>query len=110
MDYIEKISGETIYPVADMVEYIDGAVASLCVANKAGVNVTYFAFDAGEQLSTHKAPGDAFVMLLEGRGHVIIDGTQFDLKAGEGIVMPSGKPHSVHADERMKMQLILLKA
>lgn len=109
MSLIKKIEVEKIFKAKDVVGYTTNAVGSLTVTNKEQINITLMAFDAGQELSTHSAPGDAYITILDGYGHVFIDGVRFDLKVGESIIMPEGKPHSVHADEKMKMQLVLVK-
>src|SRR6188472_3534050 len=41
-------------------------IASRVLARTAAGNITLFAFDAGEELSAHTAPFDAFVITLSG--------------------------------------------
>jgi len=41
-------------------------IASRVLARTGGGNLTLFAFDAGQELSEHTAPFDAFVIVLEG--------------------------------------------
>ena len=106
---IQFIPKEEVFHTCDQVEYQEGAIASKTLVNREQINLTILALDEKEELSTHSAPGDAYITLLDGSGHVFIDGVRYDLKKNESIVMPYGKPHSVHADERMKFQLILVK-
>lgn len=95
--------------LADLVAYEDGKVASLTLAAQPGVGMTVFAFDAGEGIGGHSAPGDAMVFALDGEGEITIDGTPHKLTAGEAIVMPAGHPHAVRAVTRFKMLLTLVK-
>ena len=64
-----------------------------------------FAFEKGEEISTHAAGGDALVTVLEGTGKFKIDGNEFILQEGESIIMPKDIPHSVYGQERFKMLL-----
>lgn len=48
------------------------------------------------------------VTVLEGTGKFIVDGKEYILNAGESVVMPTRKPHSVHAIESFKMQLTVV--
>lgn len=53
------------------------------------VSITLFAFDKGEEISTHESGGDAFVTCLDGTGEITIDGVKYELHEGESIVMPA---------------------
>ena len=99
-------------PVAllDQVAYESGKVVSLTLAQKPGVGITLFAFDAGEGISTHAAGGDAMAVILEGSARITIDGAPHTLSAGEAIVMPAGIPHAVEAITKFKMYLVVVKA
>ena len=99
-------------PVAllDQVAYESGKVVSQTLAQKPGVGITLFAFDAGEGISTHAAGGDAMAIILEGSAKITIDGVPHSLGAGETIVMPAGIPHAVEAITKFKMYLVVVKA
>ena len=95
--------------LAEQVQYEEGKVVSLTLAQKPGVGLTLFAIDAGEGLSTHAAPGDAMAFVLEGQAEITIDGKVNAVSAGEAIVMPKGIPHAVRAVTRFKMLLTVVK-
>ncbi len=106
---IKNVEHSVPFVLADLVEYQKGKVASLTLAQKPGVGVTLFAFDEGEGVSTHSAPGDAMAVILDGEAEITIDGKPFHSKAGEGIVMPAGIPHGVKSVTRFKMLLTVVK-
>ena len=108
-DLIRNLKKSEVMKLLDIIEYQDGKTASLTLAQQPGVGITLFAFDAGEGVSTHAAPGDAFVQVLEGQALITIDGAETRLTAGEIIVMPAGIPHSVKAITRFKMLLTVVK-
>lgn len=97
------------FSMTEKVQYADGSVVSKIIIRNERGNVTLFAFDEGEFLSEHTAPYDAIVQILDGRGQVVIDGVEFDLETGESIIMPANIRHSVHAPERFKMLLTMIK-
>ena len=86
-----------------LVDYQEGQVVS---KNKA-VSITLFAFDKGEEISTHASGGDAMVTVLEGTGRFTIGGDVFILNEGETIVMPKDVPHAVFGEEKFKMELVV---
>lgn len=96
--------------LAKLVDYQEGSVVSRAIVDKDVGTVTVFAFDKGQKLSTHSAPYDALVQILDGHGLVVIEGQEFPLKAGQSVIMPADKPHSLHAQERFKMLLTMIRA
>ncbi|HEX9400551.1 MAG TPA: cupin domain-containing protein [Anaeromyxobacter sp.] len=90
-------------------EYAPGAVVSRTVAKARGGTISLFAFDAGEELSEHTAPFDAFVQVLDGAVELTIGGEKVLARAGETVRMPAGVPHAVRAIERFKMLLSLVR-
>jgi len=92
----------------EQVEYQDGQVVSKTLAQNEHVSVTLFSFDKGEEISTHKSGGDAFVTCLDGVGKVTIDGEEYILKEGDSIVMPAKHPHAVYGQEQFKMLLVVI--
>lgn len=95
---------------ADLVSYQEGSVVSRAIIDKAEGTITVFAFDQGQRLSTHSAPFDALVEVIDGSGLITIEGVDFELTTGKQIIMPADKPHAVFARERFKMVLILIRA
>ena len=96
--------------LAGLVDYGDGAVVSrVLLKNEAG-SITLFAFDAGEELSEHSTPYDAFVQVIDGNGEFTVGGKNSSLGVGEILLMPANVPHAVKAPRRFKMLLTLLRA
>jgi quercetin dioxygenase-like cupin family protein len=89
--------------------YQPGAIVSRTIAKARGGSVTLFAFDAGQELSEHTAPFDAFVHVLDGSVELTIGSEKVLTRAGETTRMPGGIPHAVRAPERFKMLLVLVR-
>ena len=83
-------------------------IVSKTLAQNQHHSLTLFAFDKGEEISTHASGGDAMSVVLDGKGRITIEGKGYIVSAGETIVMPAGKPHAVYAEERFKMRLIVV--
>lgn len=98
------------HDLAGQVDYAPGAVVSRTFAKKPAGTITLFAFDAGQGLSEHSAPYDAFVQVVDGAGTLRIGGRDIVTKAGEVVVLPADVPHSVHAHERFKMLLVMIRS
>jgi hemerythrin-like domain-containing protein/quercetin dioxygenase-like cupin family protein len=93
----------------DLVEYQSGTIVSRTLAKKNGGTVTLFAFDAGQGLSEHTAPFDAWAYVLDGWVNVTVDGHSVRVDAGQGVLMPGGLPHALQAVERFKMMLVMVR-
>jgi quercetin dioxygenase-like cupin family protein len=89
--------------------YQPGAIVSRTIAKARGGSVTLFAFDAGQELSEHTAPFDAFVQVLDGVVELTIGGDKVVARAGETVRMPAAIPHAVRALEQFKMILTMVR-
>jgi len=96
--------------VKDMVTYQEGSIVSKEIIKKPTGTVTIFAFDQDQGLSEHTAPFDAMVYVLDGEVEIIISGEAHQLREGEMIIMPGGKPHALRAVRRFKMMLVMVKS
>ena len=106
---IKNIDFSETHNLADLVDYEKGRVVSRTFAQNPTLSLTLFAFDAGEGVSTHTAPGDAMVHVLDGEAVVNIDGKEMTAGSGQVVVMPANVPHSVTAVQRFKMLLTVVK-
>ncbi len=106
---IEELIGKIINP-KELVSYQDGSVVSKTILDKKTGTGTLFAFDAGQGLSEHTAPFEAFVLVLDGEAEITISGKPFHLKEGDAIIMPADKPHALKAVKRFKMMLVMIKS
>ena len=98
----------TVLTMKDQVAYQPGQVVSKTLAQNDAVSVTLFAFDKGEEISTHESGGDALVLCLDGEGRITVDGVEHILHEGESILMPARHPHAVFGQERFKMLLVVV--
>ena len=105
---IKNIPQAAALSLAGQVSCLPGQIVSKTRAQDKRHSLTLFAFDRGEEISTHASDGDAMVIGLEGRGIVTVGGTPHPLEAGETIVMPAQIPHAVAAAEPFKMLLIVI--
>lgn len=98
----------TVLTMKEQVAYQPGQVVSKTLAQNDAVSVTLFAFDKGEEISTHESGGDALVLCLDGEGRITVDGVEHILHEGESILMPARHPHAVFGQERFKVLLVVV--
>ena len=105
---MKNISRAEVLVLKDQIAYQEGQVVSRTLAQNDAVSITLFSFDKGEEISSHKSGGDAFVTCLDGVGKITIDGVEYLIHEGESIVMPAGHPHAVYGEETFKMLLVVV--
>ena len=106
--FIKNMPREEVVALADLVQIQPGQVVSRTLAQNDHVSLTVFAFDKGEEISTHESTGDALVTVLSGEGTFTVDGKPYNVKAGESLLMPAKKPHSVYGKEAFKWLLTVV--
>lgn len=105
---IKNMNKAEVLKLKDEVAYQTGQVVSKTLAQNDALSVTLFAFDKGEEISSHESTGDAFVTCLDGEGEITIDGEKYILHEGDSIVMPARHPHVVYGKEQYKMLLVVV--
>ncbi len=107
--FIKNIEFGQALELAKLVDYQSGKVISLTFVQNEALSMTLFAFAKGEGVSTHSAPGDAMVYILDGTAEITVGQTAMKAAAGQTVVMPADIPHGLEAVENFKMLLILVK-
>jgi len=96
-------------PLPSLITPTEQGIASRILAKTSGGNFTLFAFDAGQGLTEHTSPFDAYVMVLEGSLGLTIGGQPVRATPGTIVRMPAAVPHGLEAPEPARMLLIMLR-
>ena len=107
-EMIKNISKAEVVTLREQVACQPGQVVSRTLAQNDAVSITLFAFDKGEEISTHDSDGDALALVLSGRGRFTVDGKVHSLEPGECVVMPAQKPHALYAEDAFQMLLVVV--
>ncbi len=107
---MENFEKGKILDIAGSVSYESAGVVSKQILKNAAGNITVFSFAKGQGLSTHSAPFDALVQVLDGEAEILIGGVPRRLKSGDFIILPANVPHSVFAVDSFKMLLTMIYA
>ncbi|MDF2613421.1 MAG: cupin [Clostridia bacterium] len=105
---IKNIDFSKALEMESLVTYQEGQVVSRTLAQGQNLSLTLFAFDKGEEISSHSSRGDAMVHILDGEAEITIGEEVSRVKKGEVIVMPAGIPHALLAKEQFKMFLAVV--
>jgi quercetin dioxygenase-like cupin family protein len=95
--------------LAEIVQAAPGSVVSRTLIKNPSGTVTLFSFDRGQGLSEHTAPFDALVHILDGKAELTIGGKRISAETGDAVLMPADVPHSLHAADRFKMLLVMIR-
>ena len=63
-ELMKNIKKSKVLTLKDEISYADGQVVSKTLVQNDAVSETLFAFEKGEEISTHESGGDAFVICL----------------------------------------------
>lgn len=105
---VKNIPVSEAVPLAGLVNVEPGKIISRTFVQRPEVSITLFSFAAGEGVSTHSAPGDAIVQILDGEARITIGGTALTASVGDIVVMPANIPHAVDAEKDFKMLLTVV--
>ena len=105
----DNIIGKAL-KLSDLLNYHKNSVVSRTIIDKKIGTVTLFAFDKDQGLSEHTAPYDALIFIVDGEAKVFIEGKPRLVKNNDMIIMPANKPHSLCAEKKFKMVLVMIRA
>lgn len=105
---VKNIPFSEAVSLAGLVNVEPGKIISRTFVQRPEVSITLFSFAAGEGVSTHSAPGDAVVQILDGEARITIGGTALTARTGDVVVMPANIPHAVDAEKDFKMLLTVV--
>ncbi len=98
-----------VFKLVDQTEPNDEKVQFKRVFGNSNGGVTFVAFKAGQELTTHTAPAEVMICVAEGEIEFTMLGTPHILRPGEFMLMGADVPHSVKALADSKMMLIKVK-
>ena len=99
-----------IHIIVEIIEYMPNAVVSKTIIKKTSGNVTVASFAADEELAEKKSPHDTFIQIIDGAAEVIINEKKYQLKVGNGIIVPANAPYCINAHEKFKMISTIIKS
>lgn len=100
-------SGE-VMKLKDLISYEEGSISNLDVVSNDTMKFVLMAFDEGTGLTPHRAPGNAIIFALEGKATIGYEGKDYTINAGENFRFDKNGLHSVTADGKFKMGLLLV--
>lgn len=103
----EKIKEGDVFALKNLIPYRKDSIVNIDALSNSKTKFVVMAFDEGTALTEHAAPGDAIVFALEGKAVIGYEGKDYEIKEGENFHFAKGGKHSVQAEGRFKMALLL---
>ncbi|NDJ77475.1 MAG: cupin domain-containing protein [Chloroflexi bacterium] len=89
-------------------ELPDDSIISQTVFSDERTKVVLFGFAPGQELSEHTAARPAMLVFVEGEAEVVLGEDRHQAQAGTWVHMPPHLPHSITAQTRLVLLLVLL--
>lgn len=96
--------------IVEILEYVPHAILTKTIIKKTTGNITVTSMDAGEELEEKTYPFDLFVQIIDGAAQLLIKNKRYNLRLGEGIIIPAHASHCFNANEQFKMISTVIKS
>ncbi|GGH74258.1 quercetin dioxygenase-like cupin family protein [Filimonas zeae] len=106
----QELEKEVPHIIVEIIEYVPNSVVTKTIIKKTTGNVTATSVDTGEEMSVKTIPFDTFIQIIDGTAQIVINDKRYNLRLGEGIVIPAHQPHSFNAAEQFKMISTIIKS
>lgn len=103
----EVVKAGEVFALKDLLPYQEGKIVNMDIINDSKLKLVIMSFDAGTGLSEHAAPGEAMIFALDGEAVIGYEGAEHRIHAGENFKFDKMGKHSVTADHKFKMALLL---
>jgi len=96
--------------IVEIIEYIPNTVVSKTILRKTTGNITVSSFALGEELAERSSPYDNYIQIIDGVAEIILKEKKFNLKLGEGMVIPANTPYCFNAHQQFKVLSTVIKS
>ena len=105
-----ELSKSVAHIIVEIIEYVPNAVVSKTIIKKTTGNITALSLDSGEELAEKTSPFDTYIQIIDGVAEVIINEKKYELRLGEGIIIPAHSAHCMNANQQFKMISTTIKS
>ncbi len=103
----EIINKGEVFALKDALPYQEGKIVNLTLMESAKSQLAILAMSKGTELTPHKAPGEALLLILDGEGIITYEGVENHVKAGDSFAFAKNGLHAVKAVSNFKFALLL---
>lgn len=95
--------------ILEIVEYVPHSIVCKTIIKNIGGKLSAIAFDEGEEFCETTAKHDIYVQIIDGKAEVTIGSKDWELKLGQGMIIPVNTVHCFKADSEFKMITSIIK-
>lgn len=103
-----NVKTNEVFELKNLISYEEGSIANMDIVSNPTMKYVLMAFDEGTGLTPHRAPGNAIVFALEGKATIGYEGKDYEISEGECFRFEKNGLHSVTANGKFKMALLLV--
>ncbi len=103
----EIINKGEVFALKDLLPYQEGKIVNLTLMEAKTSQLAVLAMSKGTELTPHKAPGEALLLILDGEGVITYEGVENHVKAGDSFAFAKNGLHAVKAISNFKFALLL---
>lgn len=96
--------------IVSIIQYVSHAVLTKTILKKTTGNITVLAFDTGEEQAEIISPFDTFIQIIDGSAEIFIGKKFYNLRLGEGLIIPGHSAYYINAREQFKMISTTIKS
>ncbi len=103
----QVINKGKVFALKDTLPYQEGKIVNLTLLESESAQLAILAMSKGTELSPHKAPGEALLLILDGEGIITYEGIENHVKVGDSFAFAKNGLHAVKAISNFKFALLL---
>jgi len=99
-----------VYVAREVIDYTPNSVVIKNILSRITGNVSIVSIDSGERTQEKISSFDTLIQVLDGKAEVVIDETSNFLEGGHFIIVPAHSSNFIHAREKFKMIITIIKS
>lgn len=108
MEYLKNLPLQP-EQLADLIQVRPGQVVSMSLCRSEQIQISLFAFAAGENVSEEAYCGDVWYYVIEGEMPLTQNGSTTVMPAGSTVAIPAGQLHAIGGEGPFKLLQITLE-
>jgi quercetin dioxygenase-like cupin family protein len=105
-----ELEKKRVHILVHVVDYEPNAIVTKTIIKKTTGFITVTSFDAGEELIRNASSFDIYIQIIDGVANLVIGKEEFNLRVGEGIIIPANTKSKFEAKNQFKMISTVIKS
>ena len=106
----DEIKKAIAHTMVNEIDYKANSVVIKTIIKKPTGEISVICFDKGTKFPEETLLFDTFLLIIEGKAEITLNGKTTSLQSGQGIIIPAQESRSINANERFKMIKAVIKS